>query len=45
LEGVAAVFKSVASTPLTTVVSIVVAVLMLVLRHKLVKRQGSGEAD
>jgi len=45
LEEVASVFRGMASTPLITLASIVVAVLTLVLLNELVKRQGSGEAD
>jgi hypothetical protein len=45
LEGVASEFKDMASTPLITSVSIVVAVLTLVLLNELVKREVSGDAD
>jgi hypothetical protein len=45
LEGVASVFRGMASTPLIALVSIVVAILTLVLLNELVKREVSGDAD
>jgi predicted tellurium resistance membrane protein TerC len=44
LEGVASVFRGMASTPLIVLASIVVAVLTLVLLNELIKREASSEA-